>query len=177
MTLATHTRQLLALNSQLGRYASQYQCLCDRYENKWDKQSHISPKWSDGLVSCFQSEWFSRLFRNKLCNFADPQHLSSRRKSFKVMAVLEEKEVFKYIKGNFSVRFPSNYKSLKIWRLVLYKLKWIYRFSFLSLISHYRITNEFSEKVKGSICNMLNQLALLVPKETAQSFSLGSQRM
>jgi hypothetical protein len=92
-----------------------------------------SPKWSDGLVSCFQSEWFFRLIRNKLCNFADPQHFIVQGDgSSKVMAVREEKEVFKYIKEIVRLDFLQTNKTLKIWRLILYKFKWICRFSFLS---------------------------------------------
>jgi N6-adenosine-specific RNA methylase IME4 len=40
-----------------------------------------------------------------------------------------------------------------------------------------KTVNGKMQKVMGIICSTLNKLALLVSKETAQSFSLESQRM
>ncbi len=71
--LYTHTRRLfwpsIASTIPMLRNINAYAI---GYENKWDIQSQsgaISPKWSDGLVSCFQSEWIFHLIRKKLCIF------------------------------------------------------------------------------------------------------------
>ncbi len=81
--------------------------------------------------------WFRLYHQLQGMNFADPQHLSSRRWFFEINGcswrerglLIHLRKLFGPI--SFKLQKPKNLK------IDFIKVKWIYLFSFLSIISHY----------------------------------------